>query len=79
MPKKVVILPRKRSTGRPRDVHQTEQKKAWRVASNKRYDKDRQAWNDYVGASQKASRKKSRPGTARIATLQKRQIKKVIK
>ena len=78
-PKKVVIVPRKCSTGRPRDTHQTEQKKAWRVASTKRYDKDRQTWNNYVGALQKAKRKKSRSDKAQTEMKKKCQVKKLIK
>ena len=57
--KKMVVRALDKRGGRPRDVHQTKEKEAWRVRSAIRYAKNPAAWHAYITKYRRASQRPS--------------------
>ena len=84
--KKMVVRALDKRGGRPRDVHQTKEKEAWRVRSAIRYAKNPAAWHAYITKYRRDKSKAVAKASSahvtkkkRVATKEKRVVRRIIK
>lgn len=69
----------KSKSGRPRDAHQTEEKRMWRIYNIVRYNKNRKAWNAYQVKYNKKRHGSSDAKKKRVAKMERSCVRRVIK